>query len=279
MPELNPVYRQPSNLAACAGRGRYAVDASRLYPGVWRTATAPGFREFESAKLMALVTNLRPEAHRIDGEDRFWMKQETREGARFVVVDAASGTQKPAFDHARLAAALAGAGIADADADNLPIVSLRLGGESGVVFDIIRVDEAERVVYFTAGGREDGRNPYYAHLYRASCDGCDAELLTQKNAAHEFFRYALPVRLGAGSLSRFSPSGGVLRRCLPDHRTTAGHGDTQLRRRTGFRCGAGISTMNVSNPARPNDDVQGITNRNTPKPRSSKPIRLPRRCR
>ena len=51
--------------------------------------------EFESAALMALVTNLRPEAHWIGDEDRFWMKQETGDGARFVVVDAASGSRSP----------------------------------------------------------------------------------------------------------------------------------------------------------------------------------------
>ena len=442
--------------------------------------------EFESAALMALVANLLPQAHWIDGEDRFWMKQEAGGGARFVVVDAATGSQEPAFDHARLAASLAEAGLADADADNLPIVSLELGGEGlvaitasgtfactadaaqctgdetpppspaerpspdgtraafvrdsnlwlrdlasgeetqltsdgeegfayghlgfelarvqrrrsgepapitsvnwspdgrylatmrvdlravplrayiaehlppdlpftavhldrvpfpaegivppreisvidtgtgrlvradidparlhdfapmhfggdalwwnldgqelffvtadhggqtygiaamnldsgavrtvveesethfyafsardyhapnfhvtadggealwysqrsgagqlhlydartgelknqvtdgGVVFDIIRVDEAARTVYYTAGGRESGRDPYFSHLYRSSFDGGDAELLTPEDAHHEFFRYALPVRLGPDSLSKFSPSG------------------------------------------------------------------------
>lgn len=446
--------------------------------------------EFESAALMALVTNLRPEAHWIGDEDRFWMKQETGDGARFVVVDAASGEQEPAFDHAGLAESLADAGLEEVDADNLPITALGLEGdgllvttasgvfacsadaaecakdespppssaaraspdgtrtafiraanlwvrdldsgeetqlttdgedgfayghlgfelnriqrrrsgepapivsvnwspdsrylaamrvdlravparsyikehlppdlpftavhldrvlvaaektappreirvidtqtgrivradidparlqdfapfhfssnvlwwnsddelffvtadhggqtygiaamdldtgavrtvveesephfyafsardyhrpnfhvtadgsealwysqrsgagqlylydartgelknqvtEGGVVFDIIRVDDAARQVYFTAGGREDGRNPYFAHLYRASFDrpaqaGGEAELLTPEDAAHEFFRYALGVRVGFGSLSKFSPSG------------------------------------------------------------------------
>ena len=89
--------------------------------------------EFESAALMALVANLLPQADWIDGEDRFWMKQETGDGARFVVVDAATGNREPAFDHARLAVSLAEAGLADADADNLPILSLGLGGENLVV--------------------------------------------------------------------------------------------------------------------------------------------------
>ncbi|MBV7340133.1 DPP IV N-terminal domain-containing protein [Chloroflexi bacterium TSY] len=41
----------------------------------------------------------------------------------------------------------------------------------GEVFDIIHVDEAERMVYFSAGGREAGRNPNYRYLYRVSLDG------------------------------------------------------------------------------------------------------------
>ena len=71
--------------------------------------------EFESVALMALVANLLPQAHWIGGEDRFWMKQEAGDGARFVVVDAATGDREPAFDHAHLAASLAEAGLADAD--------------------------------------------------------------------------------------------------------------------------------------------------------------------
>lgn len=78
-------------------------------------------------------------------------------------------------------------------------------GTAGVVFDLIRVDEAERVVYFTAGGREAGRNPYYIHLYRVSFDGGAATLLTPEDATHEFFRPALA--LFGPPPSHFSPSG------------------------------------------------------------------------
>lgn len=34
------------------------------------------------------------------------------------------------------------------------------------VDQIVKVDEAKRVVYFLANGREKGENPYYEHLYR-----------------------------------------------------------------------------------------------------------------
>ncbi|MBS0417886.1 MAG: DPP IV N-terminal domain-containing protein [Proteobacteria bacterium] len=55
-----------------------------------------------------------------------------------------------------------------------------------VVADLVRVDEAARLVYFTAVGREKGRNPYFRHLYRVSLDGGEPQLLTPENADHEF---------------------------------------------------------------------------------------------
>lgn len=54
------------------------------------------------------------------------------------------------------------------------------------VFDIVHIDEDDRVIFFTAGGREPGRDPYYRHLYRKSLDGGDVVLLTPENADHEF---------------------------------------------------------------------------------------------
>jgi dipeptidyl-peptidase-4 len=40
-------------------------------------------------------------------------------------------------------------------------------------------------LYFTAVGREPGRNPYYRHLYRAGFDGRRTELLTPEDADHD----------------------------------------------------------------------------------------------
>ncbi|MFN0180747.1 MAG: DPP IV N-terminal domain-containing protein [Gemmatimonadales bacterium] len=54
------------------------------------------------------------------------------------------------------------------------------------VVDIIEVDERRREVYFTGGGREPGRDPYYRHLYRASLDGGAVTLLTDTDADHHF---------------------------------------------------------------------------------------------
>ena len=46
------------------------------------------------------------------------------------------------------------------------------------------VDEARQHIYFTARGREPGRNPYYAHLYRIGFDGSGLTLLTPEDANH-----------------------------------------------------------------------------------------------
>lgn len=56
-----------------------------------------------------------------------------------------------------------------------------------LVLDIQAVDAIRREIYFTAGGREPGRDPYYRHLYRAGLDGPDSiRLLTEPDADHHF---------------------------------------------------------------------------------------------
>lgn len=53
-----------------------------------------------------------------------------------------------------------------------------------VVRAIESIDAKRRVIYFTAGGREPGRDPYLRHLYRINFDGSDLRLLTRENAEH-----------------------------------------------------------------------------------------------
>jgi dipeptidyl aminopeptidase/acylaminoacyl peptidase len=83
-----------------------------------------------------------------------------------------------------------------------------------LVHDIQVVDEARREIYFTAGGREPGRDPYYRHLYRGRLDGRgDVRLLTEPNADHHFdpAPTAVMVRLFGRSLppSKINPVAGV----------------------------------------------------------------------
>lgn len=56
-----------------------------------------------------------------------------------------------------------------------------------VVREVLHVDEESREIYFTAGGREKGRDPYYRHLYRINIDDdrCQPELLTSEDAEHD----------------------------------------------------------------------------------------------
>ncbi len=75
-----------------------------------------------------------------------------------------------------------------------------------VVSDILRVDDKNRWVYFTAGGREKGSDPYYRHLYRIKLDGSGLELLTPEGADHTVADM-LSGRNAFGLAPRFSPSG------------------------------------------------------------------------
>lgn len=50
--------------------------------------------------------------------------------------------------------------------------------------DIEEIDEKNRVLYFTANGREPGEDPYYTHLYRINFDGSNLKLLNPGDYNH-----------------------------------------------------------------------------------------------
>jgi dipeptidyl aminopeptidase/acylaminoacyl peptidase len=52
------------------------------------------------------------------------------------------------------------------------------------VRELLRIEGSEGWLFFTAGGRELGRDPYYRHLYRTRLDGSGTELLTPESADH-----------------------------------------------------------------------------------------------
>lgn len=60
----------------------------------------------------------------------------------------------------------------------------RITSGTGNVSTIVRVDERARRIYFTAQGREAGRDPYFQHLYRVNFDGRGLTLLTPEVANH-----------------------------------------------------------------------------------------------
>jgi len=60
----------------------------------------------------------------------------------------------------------------------------RITTGDGNVDDIVYVDERARTIYFTAQGKEPGRDPYFRHLYRVGFDGKGQRLLTPEDADH-----------------------------------------------------------------------------------------------
>ncbi len=55
----------------------------------------------------------------------------------------------------------------------------------GNVADILHIDEKAREIYFTAVGKESGRDPYFSALYRVNFDGTGIKLLTPEDADHD----------------------------------------------------------------------------------------------
>lgn len=54
----------------------------------------------------------------------------------------------------------------------------------GDVTQVLHVDEKARTIYFLAVGKEAGRDPYFAALYRVNFDGTGQKLLTPEDADH-----------------------------------------------------------------------------------------------
>jgi dipeptidyl aminopeptidase/acylaminoacyl peptidase len=60
----------------------------------------------------------------------------------------------------------------------------RITTGDGNVNEVLRVDEKTRTIYFLGSGKEQGRDPYFQHLYRIGFDGRGQTLLTPENANH-----------------------------------------------------------------------------------------------
>src|SRR3984885_1206015 len=65
--------------------------------------------------------------------DRFWYRVRRERGAEFVLVDAAAGNSRPAFDHARLALALSKASGKTYEAGKLPFEQIELAEDGNAV--------------------------------------------------------------------------------------------------------------------------------------------------
>jgi dipeptidyl aminopeptidase/acylaminoacyl peptidase len=67
------------------------------------------------------------------GDGRFWYRVTTAEGSEFVMVESASGTKTPAFDHAKLAEALSTAAGSKFDAHHLPFTDFELSADGQTI--------------------------------------------------------------------------------------------------------------------------------------------------
>ena len=75
-----------------------------------------------------------------------------------------------------------------------------------VVRSVVRVDEAKRLLYFTASGREPGAEPYQQYLYCIRFDGSGIRLLTPETAEHRGGG-GPGDELSPAETARFSPTG------------------------------------------------------------------------
>jgi dipeptidyl aminopeptidase/acylaminoacyl peptidase len=57
--------------------------------------------------------------------------------------------------------------------------------DNGDVTQVLGVDEKARTIYFLAVGKETGRDPYFAALYRVNFDGTNLKMLTPEDADHD----------------------------------------------------------------------------------------------
>ena len=55
-----------------------------------------------------------------------------------------------------------------------------------MVGDIAAIDTTAQTIFYEGFGREEARNPYYAHHYKVRFDGSRQQLLTPENANHTF---------------------------------------------------------------------------------------------
>src|SRR5262249_21348343 len=55
----------------------------------------------------------------------------------------------------------------------------------GNVTQLLGVDEKKRLLYFTAVGKEQGRDPYFRPFYRIGMEGGNLQLLTPVDADHD----------------------------------------------------------------------------------------------
>lgn len=101
------------------------------------------------ANLKNLVLNAYVIPHWIDESDEFWYERELKDGHEFVIVNAATGTRQPAFDHARLADVLGEASGKKYGPTNLPFQRFDFGPNRNEI--IVTVEGVEYTLPIAEG--------------------------------------------------------------------------------------------------------------------------------
>ncbi|HEY6707584.1 MAG TPA: hypothetical protein VJB61_08320 [Actinomycetota bacterium] len=151
----------------------------------------------------------------IDGGGRFWYAVSNGVGRRFVLVDPAAGTREPAFDHARLAAAVAAASGQQVDPEALPFMAIELAGNA-LEFDAFgehwrcRLDSyaCERAELTPPGNPLEAPSPDRKVAVSQRGTGALAGRRPRVGADHRR-RARLPVRLRPGQHEQRHPAAQV----------------------------------------------------------------------
>jgi dipeptidyl aminopeptidase/acylaminoacyl peptidase len=102
----------------------------------WAQGTAADYERSTSLfrRMQNKVFPGRVTPHWLAGGKRFWYRNDLQDGKRdFVLVDAEAGKREPAFDHAKLAAALAKTAGEKITADRLPLSDLRFSDDAATI--------------------------------------------------------------------------------------------------------------------------------------------------
>ena len=95
-------------------------------------------QRFLAGNLRHLVSAADVRPNWIEKTNRFWYRKGGPKGTEFILVDAANNTSEPAFDHARLAAALSRVSKHEYQPTELPLEELELGDAKAIRFRVAK---------------------------------------------------------------------------------------------------------------------------------------------
>ncbi len=126
-------------LAALVGCVAIPLTAQQADSGGRRTLTAEDYKHAEKF----MIYNVRPLVfHDVHGkwlpDDRYLFRDTGPDGSEFVLFDAAHGTRQPAFDHAKVAAALSAAAGASYNAAHLPFMAFEFSADGKSISFLVK---------------------------------------------------------------------------------------------------------------------------------------------